>query len=248
MAELPLLLPDWPASVNVRAAVTTRLGGVSAGPYASLNLGVHVGDEPAAVAENRRRLTAALGLAAQPQWLDQVHGCDIVQAVADGAVRTADAAWSDAPGVGCVVMTADCLPVLFCNQAGTEVAAAHAGWRGLAGGVLEAAVARFSCPTDEIMAWLGPAIGPAHFEVGPEVREAFLAGPGRVDVLAACFVPGQGDRLLGDLYELARERLRAAGVSRVYGGGLCTYSDATRFYSFRREPVTGRMASVVWLV
>ncbi len=247
MKDLPLLIPDWPAPATVRAAVSTRVGGVSRGAYAALNLGAHVGDEPQAVMENRRRLGDALGFNVSPQWLDQVHGCEVVHAVGDGQVRTADAAWCDVPGVACAVMTADCLPVLFCNQAGTAVAAAHAGWRGLAGGVLEATLGRFADAPEQLMAWLGPAIGPEHFEVGPEVRAAFLAGPGQGDRLEACFTAGQGDRWLADIYGLARERLRAAGVSSVYGGGFCTYSDRARFYSYRREAVTGRMASLVWL-
>lgn len=245
--RLELLQPDWPAPARVRAAVSTRSGGVSQGGYASLNLAAHVGDDAAAVAENRRRLCRALGLEAAPQWLEQVHGCEVVTASSDGQVRTADASFSREPGVPCAVLTADCLPVLFCDRAGTQVAAAHAGWRGLADGVLEATLARFDCPRADILAWMGPAIGPDAFEVGPEVRAAFLAGPGVPEAIASAFAAAGGDRWRGDLYALARARLAAAGVLAVYGGGLCTFGDAGRFYSFRREPVTGRMASVVWL-
>ncbi|MFL6609729.1 MAG: peptidoglycan editing factor PgeF, partial [Pseudomonas sp.] len=166
------LIPDWPAPARVKACVTTREGGVSLAPFDSLNLGDHVGDDPAAVAENRRRLTDQFVM--RPAWLQQVHGIDVVEA--DPArVATADASWSATPGIACTAMTADCLPVLFCNRAGTHVAAAHAGWRGLANGVLEATLDSLQQPTEEILAWLGPAIGPQAFEVGPEVREAFIA-------------------------------------------------------------------------
>ena len=237
-----LLIPDWPAPAGVRACVTTRRGGVSAAPFDALNLGDHVGDDPLAVAENRRRLQALLGCRAA--WLDQVHGVAVVEADPN-RVLEADASWSATPGVACTVMTADCLPVLFCDRAGTRVAAAHAGWRGLVAGVLEASVAALGCPADQVLAWLGPAIGPQAFEVGAEVREAFLA---QHPEAAAAFVPSVNPgRFMADLYQLARIRLAAAGVSAVYGGGLCTFSDATRFYSYRRAPRTGRLASLVWL-
>ncbi|MCC6075968.1 peptidoglycan editing factor PgeF [Pseudomonas sp. GCM10022188] len=237
-----LLIPDWPAPAGVRACVTTRRGGVSAAPFDALNLGDHVGDDPLAVAENRRRLQALLGCRAA--WLDQVHGVAVVEADPN-RVLEADASWSATPGVACTVMTADCLPVLFCDRAGTRVAAVHAGWRGLVAGVLEASVAALGCPADQVLAWLGPAIGPQAFEVGAEVREAFLA---QHPEAAAAFVPSVNPgRFMADLYQLARIRLAAAGVSAVYGGGLCTFSDATRFYSYRRAPRSGRLASLVWL-
>ena len=244
---MTLITPDWPAPARVRAAVTTRTGGVSTGGYASLNLASHVGDDPAAVAENRARLQKLLGDAPPVQWLTQVHGCGVVDALPDGVTREGDASLTDQPGVVCGVLTADCLPVLFCDRAGTRVAAAHAGWRGLAGGVLEATLARLAVPPGEVLAWLGPAIGPHHFEVGPEVREAFLGGPGAREALQAAFRPGQGDRWMADIFALARARLAAVGVDAVYGGGLCTVSDAARFYSFRREPESGRFASLIWL-
>lgn len=237
-----LLLPDWPAPANVRACVTTRTGGVSAAPFDSCNLGDHVGDAPAAVAENRRRLQQLLGC--RPAWLQQVHGVQVVEA--DPATQAvADGSWSASPGVACTIMTADCLPVLFCDRAGTRVAAAHAGWRSLAGGVLEACVSALGCPADQVLVWLGPAIGPQAFEVGGEVREAFVTAHGEA---AAAFVPSANPgRFLADLYRLARIRLAAVGVAAVYGGGLCTFTDSARFYSYRRAARTGRQASLIWL-
>jgi len=239
-----VIIPEWPAPKRVRAISTTRTGGVSVGPYASLNLALHVGDQAQAVAENRRRLQAMFGLARSPSWLSQVHGTVVVEAQDFAEVPAADAAYSLAPGGACVVMTADCLPVLFADDAGTCVAAAHAGWRGLLDGVLEATVARLPVARERLMAWMGPAIGPAAFEVGAEVRDAFLA---RDAAATNTFVAGNNGRWLCDLYALARMRLAAQGVNHVYGGGLCTYSDPERFYSFRRDGVTGRMASMIWL-
>lgn len=240
---LTLLRPDWPAPANVKAWVTTRHGGVSRLPFAALNLGDHVGDAPVAVAENRRRVAAALSLPAAPRWLSQVHGCLAVAAEASDDGCEADAAYSHGPGVVCAVLTADCLPVLFCDRAGSVVAAAHAGWRGLAGGVLEATVARLGAAPAGLLAWLGPAIGADHFEVGGEVRAAFTAAdPGT----AAAFVPTRPGHWLADIYALARRRLAACGVEQVYGGGLCTVCEADYFYSYRRDGRTGRMASLVW--
>lgn len=241
-APIPgLLVPDWPAPPNVRALVTTRAGGSSRPPYHSLNLGERCGDDPAAVAANRRRLAAMLP--GEPGWLCQVHGKRVVELPA-GAGAEADAAWTDRPGTVCAVLSADCLPVLLCDRAGSRVAAAHAGWRGLVAGVLEATVAALATPPDQLLAWLGPAIGQQAFEVGPEVRAAFVA----LDPLAAsAFLPGQGDRWHADLYALARLRLAGAGVGAVSGGGACTFSEVERFYSFRRERDTGRMACLAWL-
>lgn len=239
-----LIVPDWPAPASVRALQTTRTGGVSRGPWAGFNLGDHVGDDPQAVAANRARLRAVLP--AEPTWLRQVHGTVAVDAARAGkTVPEADAAFASVPGVVCAVLTADCLPVLFCDRAGTVVAAAHAGWRGLQAGVLENTVAALRRPPGEILAWLGPAIGPRAFEVGPEVRAVFTgADPGA----AAAFVPGHADRWWCDLPLLARRRLAAAGVTAVFGGETCTASDPARFFSYRRDGVTGRMASLVWLV
>jgi len=235
------LTPDWPAPARVKACVTTREGGVSLAPFDSLNLGDHVGDDPRAVAENRRRLTDQFVIT--PAWLQQVHGIAVVEADPT-QVATADASWTATPGIACTAMTADCLPVLFCNRAGTRVAAAHAGWRGLANGVLEATLDSLAVPANEILAWLGPAIGPQAFEVGPEVREAFIAQlPEAVKAFAAS--PNAG-KFLADIYQLARLRLAARGITAVYGGGLCTVNDP-RFFSYRRNPRTGRFASLIWI-
>lgn len=236
-----LLFPDWPAPASVRACVTTCEGGVSAAPYASLNLGAHVGDDPQSVVQNRLRLTAHFGIL--PAWLNQVHGVHVVDADPT-RVLEADASWTTTPGIACTAMTADCLPALFCNRAGTQVAAAHAGWRGLAAGVLEATVNSFSEPPEQVMGWLGPAIGPRRFEVGAEVRETFMATHPHA---ADAFVPGAAPgKFLADIYALARIRLAAVGVTAVYGGGWCTVEDE-RFFSYRRASVTGRFASLVWL-
>ncbi len=239
--------PDWPAPDRVRALVTTRSGGVSAPPYGSFNLAEHVGDDSAAVAANRARLRRMLPAA--PVWLEQVHGISVARAdaagaaVGGGAVR-ADASVTRSPATVCAVLTADCLPVLFCDDAATVVGAAHAGWRGLAGGVLEETVARLEAPPQTVLAWLGPAIGPAAFQVGNEVREAFL----RTEPDAAeAFAPDGSGKWIADLFALARLRLARAGVTRVYGGGQCTHADSGRFYSFRREGRTGRFASLIWL-
>ncbi|MWV16418.1 peptidoglycan editing factor PgeF [Pseudomonas sp. L-22-4S-12] len=235
------LSPDWPVPARVRACVTTRAGGVSQPPFDGLNLGDHVEDDPQAVARNRQILTNALDC--QPAWLRQVHGVQVVEA--DPArVAEADASWSAAPGIASAVLTADCLPALFCDRAGTRVAAAHAGWRGLAGGVLEATLEALTLPPEQVLVWLGPAIGPQAFEVGAEVREAFLASQ---DEAAQAFRPSvNAGKFLADIYQLARIRLAARGVTAVYGGGLCTVSDA-RFYSYRRAARTGRFASLIWL-
>ena len=238
------ITPDWPAPVSVRAGTTTRRGGVSTASYNDFNLGAHVGDDPNAVAENRRRLREQCTLPAEPVWLRQVHGVMVVDAAQVLAAPEADAAFTRQPGVVCAVMTADCLPVLLCDQDGTVVAAAHAGWRGLAEGVIEAAVTGMGVSAGKIMAWLGPAIGPAAFEVGEEVRARFLAhDPGAGDA----FSPSQGGRWLADIYQLARRRLASLGIEQVYGGQWCTFSDREQFYSYRRDGVTGRMASLVWL-
>ncbi|MBA3903064.1 MAG: peptidoglycan editing factor PgeF [Rhodocyclaceae bacterium] len=236
------IVPDWPAPANVRALITTRAGGVSRGPHATMNLAAHVNDDPAAVAENRRLLRAHLP--AEPLWLSQVHGVRVVCAEQSAEGIEADAAFSRRPGVVCAVLTADCLPVLLCDEAGTVVGAAHAGWRGLAAGVIEAAVRAMNAPPEKLLAFLGPAIGPRAFEVGAEVREAFVP---LSDDAAAAFAARDNGKWLADLYLLARQRLNALGVARVFGGGWCTFTEAERFYSFRRERVTGRMASLVWM-
>lgn len=236
------IVPDWPAPIAVQARVTTRSGGVSGAGYASMNLGDHVGDDPAAVAENRRRLRARLP--AEPLWLSQVHGRAVVDAASARPGIAADAAFARVRGTVCAVLTADCLPVLLCDDAGSVVAAVHAGWRGLAGGVLEAAVRAMAVAPVRLMAWLGPAIGPQAFEVGDEVREAFLA---HAREAAAGFAPQANGKWLADLYQLATQRLHAAGVARVFGGGFCTWHEQERFYSYRRDKNTGRMASLIWM-
>lgn len=239
---MPFIYPDWPAPANIRALVTTRAGGVSQPPYDSFNLGGHVGDDPAAVAANRALLREHCP--SEPKWLNQVHGVVVASAGNLSGPVDADASVAFKPGTVCAVLTADCLPVLFCNRAGTAVAAAHAGWRGLASGVLEATVRAMKADPSEILAWMGPAIGPQAFEVGNEVREVFV---GDLPDAQAAFKSGAPGKWLADIYTLARLRLARAGVTAVYGGGLCTLTDAGRFYSFRRDKITGRMASLIWM-
>jgi YfiH family protein len=240
-----VIIPDWPAPNNVRAVTSTRQGGVSRTPYDSLNLADHVGDSAAAVLANRQRLQQQLQLPAEPLWLDQVHGEGVVDAAASSGKRpSADASYSRQTGAVCAVMTADCLPVLICERNGSCVAAAHAGWRGLASGVLEATVTALDVDPQRLLVWLGPAIGPTAFEVGAEVREAFVKTHNNA---AAAFVSQSNGRWLADLYHLARIRLQAAGIKAVYGGDFCTFTDREHFYSFRRDRVTGRMASLIWL-
>ncbi len=240
------IFPDWPAPRHVHAAVTTRHGpGVSAAPFDRFNLGLRSGDDSGAVLSNRRALRHALALPAAPRWLHQVHGTGVAEL---GPLPTsdepeADAAVSRIPGTVLAILTADCLPVLFCAEDGGEIGAAHAGWRGLAAGVLEAAVAAMATPARQVLAWLGPCIGPASYEVGAEVREAFGGGQAPEGAFTATR-PGHWH---ADLAVLARRRLQAAGVGRVYGGGPDTFTDA-RLYSYRREgPRSGRFASMIWL-
>ena len=237
------LCPEWPAPANVRALVTTRQGGVSTGQYASMNLATHVGDDPAAVAENRALLLRR-ALPAEPRWLDQVHGIDVVAGESVHGAPRADASVARTPGVVLAVMTADCLPVLLTDRAGSVVGIAHAGWRGLVGGVIEATIAAMEVAPRDMLAWLGPAIGPASFEVGGEVRDAAVGG--QADAVQAFVASGPG-KWLADIYRLARLRLAYAGVGSVSGGGFCTVREADRFYSYRRDRETGRMASLIWL-
>ena len=244
-SEFVPIIPDWPVPAGVASLVTTRSGGQSRGAYASLNLGDHVGDDPAAVAANRNFVRQHVG--GEPAWLNQVHGTRVVDAAEFVGVAIppeADASFARRPGAACVVMTADCLPVLFCDTAGTVVAAAHAGWRGLQGGVLEATVAAMGVPGCDVMVWLGPAIGPQAFEVGGEVRDAFMANAPEA---AEAFKPAANGKWLADIYLLARQRLARLGVTRVFGGGFCTVSETERIFSYRRDGQTGRMASLIWL-
>ena len=232
---------DWSAPGGVVAGCTTRRGGVSGAAFRSLNLGDHVGDDAAAVSENRRRFVAARGLPGEPRWLRQVHGADVI--VEPVAGDEADAALSRTAGVVCTVMVADCLPVLICSNDGREIAATHGGWRGLAAGVLENTVAAFDTLPGQLCAWLGPAISQRAFEVGDEVRRAFIGG--NADA-AASFVRNDNGRWQADLFDLARQRLNAVGVGNVSGGGLCTYSDPERFFSYRRDGQCGRMAAFIY--
>ncbi|MCH8536456.1 MAG: polyphenol oxidase [Alkalimonas sp.] len=238
------ITPDWPAPEWVKACSSTRFGGYSTGVFASLNLGDHVGDAPEQVQRNRQLLQQHAGMPAAPVWLEQVHGTAVLRLPRQAnSTLQADAAVSSAVGQVCSVMTADCLPVLFCDRSGQQVAAAHAGWRGLLGGVLEATVANFTQPT-EVMAWLGPAIGPKAFEVGAEVRTQFIA---RQNGAETAFQPSTQGKWLANLYELARQRLQAVGVTAIYGGDYCTLSQPELFFSYRRDGQTGRMASCIWL-
>ena len=236
---LNLITPNWPAPSKVKAFTTTRQGGYSQAPYDSLNLGDHVDDDPKAVAANRAKLRKLLPT--EPVWLKQVHSTKIVTA---NTSCTADAAMTTELNKVCVILTADCLPVLFCDRAGTSVAAVHAGWRGLAGGILEATLQRFNQKPENLLVWLGPAIGPQAFEVGAEVRQAFTD---YLPQAIEAFKPSRTGHWLADLYLLARQRLAHHGVTQVFGGEFCTYSDAQRFYSYRRDKITGRMASLIWL-
>ncbi|WP_428943856.1 purine nucleoside phosphorylase YfiH [Pantoea sp. FN060301] len=242
---MSLITPQWAAPAGVRACSTTRQGGFSRTPWDSLNLGTHVGDSPESVQANREHLVALAGMPSSPCWLDQIHGTEVLHLTGETPLSLrADAAYTRQRDVVCAVMTADCLPVLFASLDGKEVAAAHAGWRGLCAGVLEATLDAFIAPPEEIMVWLGPAIGPAAFEVGPEVREAFLAVD-RHDYEAFRLA---GEKYFADIWQLAQRRLRQKGVRHITGGGLCTFSEPEQFFSYRREPATGRMASLIWLI
>ena len=243
--NLYLIKPDWPAPAKVRAWQTTRCGGVSVLPYASLNLGAHVNDDPITVAKNRQLLSPYLP--SEPVWVNQVHGVDVIDAAISSCLQNADASFTTKPNVVCVVMTADCLPVLLCDRTGSVVAAVHAGWRGLCDGVIEAAVVKMQVPASEILVWLGPAIGPKAFEVGDDVRAQFITK----DNCAEQAFKRHGDKWLCNLYLIARQRLNALGVTEIYGASVnedfCTHTDESRFFSFRRDHVTGRMASMIWL-
>ncbi|CNK21467.1 purine nucleoside phosphorylase YfiH [Yersinia aldovae] len=240
-----LILPNWPMPATVKACSTTRYGGISEFPYDSLNLGTHVGDIAASVVANRQSLVEQAGLPQMPVWLEQVHGTRVLH-LSDQVISDvqADAVYSCVAGQVCAVMTADCLPVLFCSLAGDEVAAAHAGWRGLCAGVLEQTLAQFSARPSSIIAWLGPAIGPQQFEVGEEVKQAFI----QIDAQSTAAFTPSGSKYLADIYLLARLRLQAAGIHAIYGGDRCTVSEKQQFFSYRRDGMTGRMASLVWLI
>jgi hypothetical protein len=242
MTENEWLVPDWPAPANVRSLQTTRRGGVSRAPYDSRNLGDHVGDNPLAVAQNRQRLNRLMP--SEPVWLEQVHGTQVVNADLASCKPRGDAAVARHPGSVCVVMTADCLPVLLCDASGAVVGAAHAGWRGLCDGVIEATVQAMNTPAEKLLAWLGPAISQPAFEVGAELRAAFIARDAQA---ASAFVPGVDGKWQADIYHLARLSLQALGVTQIYGGQHCTYHEAEQFFSYRRDGVTGRMGAFIWL-
>ncbi len=248
--HMSFIEPNWPAPANIIALSTLRNGGSSCAPYATLNLADHVDDDSGAVAANRASLSRWLPAGTRLQWLEQVHGSQVVRASAGIDRPCADASWSRDSGQACVVMAADCLPVLFCSLAGDVVAAAHAGWRGMLAGVLENTVAAMGIKPADILAWLGPAIGPAAFAVGPEVRSAFLAAARRDQVSAtdASFVPNPENHgyYLADLYALARVRLGALESGNIFGGNYCTYTDDARFFSYRRDGCTGRMANIIF--
>jgi len=238
------LVPQWPVPARVRAFVTTRAGGVSTGEYASMNLGNSSGDDPRSVARNR--LILREHLPSMPRWLAQVHGTDVADLgqLGERDVARADAAVTRVPGQVAVVLTADCLPVFFADRAGSRVGVAHAGWRGLAAGVLESTLAMLSLPARDVVAWMGPAIGPGAFEVGPEVKAAFE----RFDPAAStAFRPGVPGKYMADLYALARQRLERANVHGIYGGGFCTFREAERFFSYRRVKESGRMGALIWI-
>ncbi|TDB48267.1 purine nucleoside phosphorylase YfiH [Photorhabdus luminescens] len=240
-----LIFPNWPQPTAVKACSSTRLGGMSLSPYDSLNLGKHVGDKPDAVEQNRHILAKMAELPQSPIWLEQVHGTRVVRL--DGQPledNKADAVYTNIPGQVCAVMTADCLPVLFCSSAGDEVAAAHAGWRGLCAGVLENTIAQFKAKPNQIQAWLGPAIGAKKFEVGNEVLQAFTLQ--HAD-LSQAFIP-VGEKYLADIYLLAKLKLQSVGVKAIFGGNECTVSNKEKFFSYRRDGITGRMATLIWLI
>ncbi len=239
------IVPDWPAPKQVRARVTSRQGGLSRAPFDSFNLAFHVGDDAESVAKNRALLRERLGLKHEPIWLDQVHGCDMVEI--SGHQQSgcrADAVTTTESGQVCAVLTADCLPILLCNRSGSRVAAVHAGWRGLLAGVIEESVAGFSDSGEDLMAWLGPAIGPNAFEVGTEVRDAFTAANPEDE---SAFVANRPGHWLADIYALARNRLRQHNIGFVGGGDYCTVSQPEWFFSYRRDGRTGRMASLIWI-
>lgn len=268
MSELNFIIPNWPAPANVKALQTTRNGGVSLKPYASLNLGAHVNDDALAVAKNRQLLSRYLP--SEPVWVNQVHGVEVIDAAQSTCLQNADASFATKKNVVCVTMTADCLPVLLCDNAGTVVAAVHAGWRGLCDGALEAsihAVCRAANITpNQLMAWLGPAIGPNAFEVGAELRAQFIAKDAQA-AQAFKLRGDKGDKWLCNIYQIAMQRLNNVGVTQIYGAttcklhdknhdenheenqgeNFCTYTDEVNFFSYRRDNVTGRMASLIWL-
>ncbi|MDO8704552.1 MAG: peptidoglycan editing factor PgeF [Sulfuricaulis sp.] len=243
---LEFVYPDWPAPVHVKAVTTTRHGGFSVGPYTSFNLSNRVGDEPGSVRRNRALLREVLGLPSNPIWLSQVHGNRVVDAFDAAPGEEADGCITGTPGVVCAVLTADCLPILLCDRRSTRIGVLHAGWRGLASGIIEEGLRKIQLPTANLLAWLGPAIGPSAYEVGDEVRQA-LVSQDRDLVEAFTPIPDRPGHWLADLYDLARRRLRSQGVHEIFGGLRCTLREHEQFYSHRRDGTSGRMASLIWL-
>ncbi len=238
------IIPEWSAPKTVKAYVTTREDGFSQTPFDSFNLATHVGDDLTTVEKNRALLMSQLQLPQQPHWLQQVHGVKAVAAETVELASCADAIYTEQVGKVCVIMTADCLPVFFCDRQGSKVAVAHAGWRGLARGILESTIQQLNAKPEELLVWLGPAISQAAFEVGDEVRLAFTDYLPQAE---KAFKPSRPQHWYADLYLLATQRLQAQGINQIFGGGLCTYTDRERFFSYRRDGQTGRMASLIWL-
>jgi hypothetical protein len=239
-----LILPDWPAPQSIKAFSTTRIGGFSSPPYEGFNLGTHVGDEPANVVTNRDYLVNLALLPESPRWLNQVHSTRVINSHDWQLNSDADAIVSQHINHICTIMTADCLPVLLCNKQGNTVAAIHAGWRGLAAGVIEKTITQFGGDPQDILVWLGPAIGPQQFEVGPDVYQTFI----QHDVKASqAFKQTDATHYLANIYLLAKQRLTALGIEAIFGGDLCTATDQRRFFSYRRDHITGRMASIIWI-
>ncbi len=247
MHGIPLVEIHWPAPDNVRSVVTTRTGGFSMSPFDSLNLAQHVEDDETVVSRNRLLLQEQYPEIRGWQWLQQVHSATVHRVDTVEAGLAGDALVTDKRGLACCILTADCLPVLICDQAGTEIAAAHGGWRGLAAGIIANTLKSMRSPIDSLLVWLGPAIGPRHFEVGAEVRDRFLATDSS-RAMDACFTPKEGQKYMADLYGIARAQLLQLGVERVFGGGFCTYSDHDRFFSFRRDGRCGRTLSAIYLL
>ena len=240
------IYPNWQAPKNIKALTTVRSGGVSLPPFDSFNLGDHVCDDPKAVQQNRSLLVDKFDLPHQPFFLIQTHSTKVIELPFTGSNGEADAVYTQQANQVCLVMTADCLPVLFFNKEGTEVAAAHAGWRGLCDGILEETVAKFKCPTSDIIAWLGPAIGPTAFQVGEEIIEQFCAFDSNAKLAFTPDLTTSG-KFLGNLYQLATQRLNKLGITEISGGGHCTYTEQDKFFSYRRDKKTGRMASLIWI-
>lgn len=242
MKTTDFIIPQWPAPDNIHCAITTRDGGVSLEPFSSFNLATHVNDDTSNVLNNRKLLSQKLKLPSEPVWLNQVHSNVVVNAADNNLNINADASFSDKANIVSIVMTADCLPVLFTNLEGTVIAAAHAGWRGLLNGILENTLAKMAVAPEKIIAYLGPAIGPNSFEVGEEVKQQFTAENSQTK---SAFIKCKDNKFLADIYQIARLRLYSAGIKNIYGGGLDTMTDP-RFYSYRKQSITGRMASLIW--